>query len=146
MQGETDGMRSKGGDPTHYAFRLLGLVESLRRDLQRPDMKVVIGRICDWGNGRNWNQVREAQVAFAERDGQAAWVDCDDLNDRLDDDGQYRNDLHYTESGYMRLGQRFAEQAVKLIKAQESKPSTCAHRAVDQDDHPAMPPPIRPPV
>jgi hypothetical protein len=46
-----------------------------------------------------------------------AWVDTDDLNDKLED-GKPVNDLHYTKAGYALFGQRLARQAARLIRGE----------------------------
>lgn len=107
MQGERD---AKVGWSAVYAESLAGLIQQLRDDLHRPDMKFVIGRLSDnLTNHAGWEAVRAAQVKVAEADKLGAWVDTDDLNGP-------KNDLHYTREGYDELGKRFAEQAAKLIR------------------------------
>jgi hypothetical protein len=61
MQGEND---SKTGLHAPYADALKQLIANLRRDLKRPDMNVVIGRISDHEriNPPAWKTVRESQV------------------------------------------------------------------------------------
>jgi hypothetical protein len=108
MQGESDALEKKG---EVYADSLRGLIRQLRDDLQRKDMLVVIGRLSDFGGTNNpqWRLVREAEVAVAEADPLAAWVDTDDLNGE-------KNGLHYTKDGYRELGKRFAEKSIAIIK------------------------------
>jgi hypothetical protein len=107
MQGERD---AREGLSTVYQASLRGLVEQLRADLGRKDISVVVGRLSDFDTKSNhWKAVREAQVAYAESDPLAAWVDTDDLNGD-------KNDLHYTKEGYAELGRRFAARAVELQK------------------------------
>jgi hypothetical protein len=110
MQGEADSHPKVDID---YRACLTGLVAFLRSDLGRQDVNVVIGRISDFGNADSerpgWMKVREAQVAFAEADARASWVDTDDLNGP-------QNGLHYPRDGYLKLGERFAEKAVALIR------------------------------
>lgn len=117
MQGERD---AKEALSAAYLEALKQLIESLRKDLQQPEMNFVIGRLSDFGDGANaeWEAVRKAQVDLAEQDPRGAWVDCDDLNDK-ERDGQVRNDLHYTKEGYELLGRRFARQAKSLIEGEE---------------------------
>ncbi len=79
-------------------------------------MNFVIGRLSDHLMGNpGWVTVRKAQVAVANADPRGEWVDTDDLNDRKQGD-KVIHDLHYTAEGYKLLGQRFAEQAVRLIR------------------------------
>lgn len=107
MQGERD---AKTGLAAVYRESLEGLIAQLRNDLQRLDMAVVIGRLSDHRmHEAQWRLVRMAQVAVAEADSQAEWVDTDDLNGDNDD-------LHYTKAGYETLGKRFAEKAIALCR------------------------------
>lgn len=117
MQGERD---AKEHLEAAYGDALKQLISNLRRDLKLPEMKVVIGRLSDWGKPDNapWQAVREAQVALAESDPLAAWVDCDDLNNK-EKNGTLVDDLHYTPEGYKTLGERYVRQAKALI---EGKP------------------------
>jgi hypothetical protein len=115
MQGERDA-RERHGDVYQASFA--GLVKQLRDDLGRKDVRVVIGRLSDFSNGntryKHWDEVRAAQVAAAEADPLAAWVDTDDLNGK-------KNGLHYDKRGYVELGKRFAAAALKLIKTPPAK-------------------------
>lgn len=107
MQGERD---AKEGLSAVYSDSLRGLVRQLETDLGRKDMTVVVGRLSDCDpRGAHWKAVREAQVAFADREPRAAWVDTDDLNGP-------RDNLHYTKEGYAELGRRFAAETVHLLK------------------------------
>jgi len=115
MQGERD---AKSGLEGVYESALKQLIANLRRDLERPDMNVVIGRISDhsppeqWRKG--WEKVRQIHVKVAQDDPHGAWVDTDDVNNKIKQD-KPDNDLHYTKEGYVLLGQRLARQAVSLI-------------------------------
>lgn len=113
MQGEND---ARFKLDAAYADALKQLIANLRRDLKCPDMKVVIGRISDYGKPDDapWQAIRKAHVGISETDKNAAWVDCDDLNDKKKGN-QSINDLHYTPEGYKLLGQRYARQAKALI-------------------------------
>jgi hypothetical protein len=117
MQGEND---SKTGLHAPYTDALKQLIANLRRDLKRPDLHVVIGRISDHEriNPPAWKVVREAQVEVAKGDAHGAWVDCDDLNDK-EVKGVMTNDLHYTKPGYELLGRRFVRQAKALIEGKK---------------------------
>jgi hypothetical protein len=118
MQGERDA-REKHGEV--YQDSMKGLIAQLSNDLGRQDVNFVIGRLSDFDmqNARypHWTMVREAQVALAEADPRGAWVDTDDLNDKINkSNNTVRHDLHYTHDGYKTLGRRFAEKAIELIK------------------------------
>jgi hypothetical protein len=111
MQGERD---AKEGLSAVYAESLRGLVEQLRSDLSRKDITVVVGRLSDHAlKDPHWQAIREAQVAFAEKEPLAGWVDTDDLNGES-------NAVHYTKDGYAELGRRFAARSVELLKKASS--------------------------
>tara|TARA_B100000809_G_scaffold54472_1_gene50123 strand:- start:63 stop:815 length:753 start_codon:yes stop_codon:yes gene_type:complete len=117
MQGERDAREKLSAA---YGDALLQLIRNLRRDLQQPEMNFVIGRLSDYGTPDNshWQNVRATQVAIAGADGRGAWVDCDDLNNKVKD-GVSRNDLHYTAKGYELLGRRFVRQARALVDGEQ---------------------------
>ena len=118
MQGERDARELHG---EVYADSFKGLIGQLETDLERDDIKFVVGRLSDFDmentRYKHWVMVREAQVAVAEGDPRGAWVDTDDLNDKPGKGGNgTRNDLHYTQDGYKTLGKRFADSAIALIR------------------------------
>ena len=119
MQGERD---AKSGLESVYESALKQLITNLRRDLKRPDLNVVIGRISDhsppedWREG--WDKVRQIHVKIANEDLHGAWVDTDDLNNKVKR-GKPANDLHYTKEGYVLFGKRLARQAVALINGKQ---------------------------
>jgi len=117
MQGERD---ANGGAHAAYKDALKQLISNLRRDLKRPDMNFVIGRISDAALGRpSWLAVRKAQCEIADEDPRGAWADVDDLNDR-EKDGKIINAVHYNRpEGYDILGERFARQGYALIKGKK---------------------------
>ena len=118
MQGESDS--SEAGAEKYFAS-FDRVVSRLKRDLGIQSMNIVMGRLSDCGNsGKGWLKMRELQVKYAEEREYCAWVNTDDLNDRPQPDGSTKNDLHYTEEGYVILGQRFAEKAIALIKKRQS--------------------------
>lgn len=113
MQGERD---AKMGWQSVYAAALNGVLAQLRRDLQRDDLAVVIGRLSDYQQGEmNWDAVRTAQEQVAAGEKFGVWVDTDDLNNVGD-----KHALHYTKNGYAELGRRFADEAIKLIRRREA--------------------------
>lgn len=118
MQGERDG---KTGLAAAYEDAMKTLIANLRKDLNAPEMKFVIGRLCDHLNHEQWNGVRAAQVKVATDDKWGAWVDTDDTNDK-ERNGKKWNDLHYTKAGYDLFGQRLARQAVRMIRGEKPDP------------------------
>jgi len=119
MQGERD---AKSGMEPAYEAALKQLVANLRRDLKRPDLNVVIGRISDHDPGEKWRAgweaVRGIHVKVANEDPHGAWVDTDDTNNKMKN-GKPNDDLHYTKEGYALFGQRLARQAVRLINGEK---------------------------
>ena len=117
MQGERD---ANGGGQPAYKDALKLLISKLRRDLERPDMNIVIGRLSDAGEKKeSWAAMRKIQMEIVDEDPSGAWVDVDDLNDR-EKDGKVSNAVHYNRpEGYIILGQRFARQGYALIKGEK---------------------------
>jgi len=117
MQGERD---ASGGAQAAYKDALKLLISKLRRDLQRPDMNIVIGRLSDAGGKKeSWVAMRKIQMEIVNKDLSGAWVDCDDLNDRMKE-GKMENAVHYSRpEGYITLGKRFAHQGYSLIKGKK---------------------------
>lgn len=124
MQGERD---AKTGLASAYEHALSQFIANLRRDLPRPDLAIVIGRLSDHRPGDDlqsgWDTVRAVQLRVATRDPLAAWVDTDDLNDKLLPDGTPDDDLHYTAEGYLTFGRRLARQTARLILGQSPDPT-----------------------
>ena len=119
MQGERDA-KMKWSEV--YEASLLRLHAQLSKDLERSDVNFVIGRLSDFDltNKRypHWTKIREIQVKVAESNSRFDWVNTDDLNDGKNRRGKtIKDDLHYSADGYKTLGKRFAEKAVKLIRA-----------------------------
>ena len=117
MQGERD---ANGGAQAAYKKSLPYIDIDMGRDLPRPDMNIVIGRIGDYALDRpSCVAVRQAQHEIADEDAHGAWVDVDDLNDR-EVDGKLVSAVHYNRpEGYVILGERFARQGYALIKGEE---------------------------
>ena len=117
MQGERD---ANGGGQPAYKDALKLLISKLRRDLERPDMNIVIGRLSDAGEKKeSWAAMRKIQMEIVDEDPSGAWVDVDDLNDR-EKDGKVSNAVHYNRpEGYIILGQRFARQGYALIRGEK---------------------------
>ena len=117
MQGERD---ANGGGQPAYKDALKLLITKLRRDLERPDMNIVIGRLSDAGQKKeSWGAMRKIQMEIVNEDPSGAWVDCDDLNDKMKD-GKMQNAVHYNRpEGYITLGRRFARQGHALVTGKE---------------------------
>jgi Carbohydrate esterase, sialic acid-specific acetylesterase len=120
MQGETDADWVTG--PDRYADSFKGILAQLKSDLKLESIDFVIGRISDAKSDvPSWVKIREVQVKLAEDDPHGAWINTDDLNDRVDKKtGEKVNDTHYNGKGLKILGERFAEKAIGLIEKQKS--------------------------
>jgi len=118
MQGERD---AKENLSAAYEESMKTLIANLRKDLDAPDMRFVIGRLSDHLTSEHWEAVRAAQVKVATDDPLGSWVDTDDTNNK-EKGGKEFNDLHYTKVGYDLFGQRLARQAVRLIKGEKPDP------------------------
>ena len=118
MQGERD---AKLGWHAAYEESMNGLIKQIRDDLKHPKMVVSIGRLSDHlKNNEAWDAVRAAQMKVAKEDALVGWVDTDDINNIYSAKaGRIIDDLHYTQEGYKILGQRFADQLILLLKANE---------------------------
>jgi hypothetical protein len=132
MQGERDA-REKHGDV--YKASLKGLLDQFKEFLKRDDINFVIGRLSDFDmkdeKFPDWTKVRKAQMEFAEAYPRGSWVNTDDLNDGINRKGEtIRNGLHYSVMGYKLLGQRFAKQAIDLIRngPHKTEPPKTIHR------------------
>ncbi len=123
MQGERDA-REKHGDV--YKASLIGLYNQLCTDLNRSDINFVNGRLSDFdmANAKypHWTMIREIQVEVANSNPRFTWIDTDDLNDGVNRNGkEIKDDLHMSAQGYIVMGERFAIEAIKLIKRSNNK-------------------------
>ena len=116
MQGESDA-NNRLSEAYEESFQKL--IQQLKKDLDREDLYFVIGRINDYARSRpdnqHWKKVREIQVKLGSTAGNG-WINTDDLNggDANKPDG----DIHFPKEGASKVGQRFAEKAIHLIKNQ----------------------------
>ena len=118
MQGERDAREEHGNV---YEASFVGLLDQIRTHLSHPDVNFVIGRLSDFdledANYPDWTLIREIQMGIAEESNLGAWIDTDDLNDGLNQNGDtIENDLHMSVEGYRIMGERFAQQAIELIR------------------------------
>lgn len=107
MQGESDSAYPEMA--AAYETNLTALIARVRRDFDVPDLPFVIGRIYIGVHKgfRNDKQVRTAQAAVAQRDGKAAWVDLDGLD-------QQDAGVEFNGPGTVEMGKRFAETMQRL--------------------------------
>lgn len=118
MQGERDAREEYG---EVYERSLKGLYNQLSKDLGRNDLNFVIGRLSDFDMANekypHWTMIRDIQVKVADSDPHFAWIDTDDLNDGFNRGGEkIENDLHMSAEGYVIMGERFANEAIRLIR------------------------------
>ena len=122
MQGERD---AKEEQAPVYADSFKRIIEQLKDDLNVDQVNVVIGRISDFDmkdeRYKHWTKMRAVHEKLVTEFAFAALVNTDDLNDGLSRNGKVlTNDLHYSADGYKELGQRFADEAIKLVKQQSN--------------------------
>lgn len=118
IQGERDA-RIKEGEV--YKQSLHGLIDKLKRDLNRKDLHTVIARLSDFDmeneSWPHWTLIRSVQKEIAKNDPSIQWVNTDDLNSGFNANGdKISDDLHYSVEGYKKLGERCAKAAINLIE------------------------------
>ena len=118
MQGERDAREQLG---LIYEEQLWNLYQRLSNNLRVNKMYFIIGRINDFdlNNDRypDWTLIREIQVKVGNSEPHFDWVNTDDLNDGINHLGTpIENDLHLTPEGYLTLGERFANAALRLME------------------------------
>lgn len=106
MQGERD---AKKGDPELYRLSLKNLIKQIRKDTDHQNATVVIGRLNKHLESKGYNATRDVQVAIAEADPNAGWIDLDDLG----------KGLHYKDDAYQKMGARFVAATVKLLSQKQ---------------------------
>lgn len=112
MQGESDGGR---GLAPAYEKSFLRLLGRIKKDLERKDIAFVVGRINDSRmSDPNWTDMRKVQVELAENTEHGEWIDTDDLSDP-------EHGVHFPKENYEKLGQRFAQKAITLIRKKNAK-------------------------
>lgn len=127
-ENEADGALSPS---TTYAADFTDLVTRVRTRAGSPALPVVLGRISillDPALGGPVNQpqldnVRAAQVAWADARPEAAWIDTDDLT--------LVDAFHFGSAGQLAIGRRFARAYLDLT---DPRPSATVERAPGQAD------------
>jgi len=114
MQGESDATISEQV-ARNYSAGLKKTIDLIRAALHTDDLPVVIGRISDsrrnaaqkvWAYGE---LIQYAQEQFVKNDHRAAIV-------RDTEWYKYSDPWHYDSEGYLKLGEAFAREMVKLLK------------------------------
>ena len=112
MQGESDGGR---GLAPAYEKSFLRMLNRIKNDLERKDVAFVIGRINDSRmSDPNWTAMRKVQVKLAENTEHGEWIDTDDLSEP-------ENGVHFPKENYEKLGRRFAQKAITLIRKKSER-------------------------
>lgn len=113
MQGESDAYREEVA--VRYFDNLKRLMDLVRAALHQDDLPVVVGKISDSGNNkvgkvyRYGELVQFAQEKYARTDQNATIV-------RSTQHYNYNDSWHYNTSGYIDLGEKFAEAIYLLNK------------------------------
>ena len=112
MQGESDAHHSQEVADA-YNGNLTLLMRSLRAELGRENLPIVVGKITDSGMADGGSMmeyigtVQSAQAALAAAD------ECTDLV-AVTDELNYQDAWHYDTQGFIRLGTAFAEAVLRL--------------------------------
>lgn len=115
MQGEADAHHSKEVAEA-YQSKLTQLMNLLRAALHTDDLPVIIGRSSKPVNGGEESMmpyveiVQKAQENYTQNDPCAAYIKEFEPYDRTD------GGWHYTSEGYIKMGQAFAREVLKLQK------------------------------
>jgi hypothetical protein len=99
-QGESD-----NGD-TAYVTRLKGLIDSLRKDLGRPDLPFIAGQLGPWGT--RYADFNSRIPKLAQRVTATRVVRSDSLTHKGDS-------THFDRASQIKLGQRYAAAAWDLV-------------------------------
>jgi hypothetical protein len=121
MQGESDANDTMA---PKYAANLAELMQRVRRDFG-ASIPVHLGRLSTFTNHPNWMAVRAAQVAFAEADSNAHWIDTDSF------EVFPKDRIHFNNNGAMSLGHAFAQSYLKTFQRTEAYRQTFAPVSVD---------------
>ncbi len=111
-QGEAD-----CSDPEAYKRKLVSMMESFRKDLDMPELPVIVGQISQWSG---WTDRENGTAAFNKMIRKVKsflpysdWVSSKGLDCYKDE-----NDPHFGTKGQLLLGKRYAEKAWKFYKKQ----------------------------
>lgn len=113
MQGESDAKTQ--ADAEAYQKKLEQLIALVRKETNKPELPVVIGRISSKIlESKKFKMpfvktVQSAQEAVTKTDKNVFVIDTDDLSQRDDL-------VHYDQAGQLGLGKRFGEAMVKTLK------------------------------
>lgn len=112
-QGESD---SNEQEAKVYADRLADLVTRLRRDLEAPEVPLVVGRLSEPFRAQNEHAriVDQALRDFAKKDGRSAYVESDKLT-------LMKDNTHFDAASAREFGRRYAK-AMLQVQQKGGKP------------------------
>lgn len=107
-QGESDSTEAAA---KQYADRLADLVARLRKDLEAPEVPVIVGGLSEPLREKNEHArvVDQALRDFAKKDGHAAYVESDKLTLKADN-------THFDAASAREFGKRYAKALLSLQK------------------------------
>jgi hypothetical protein len=105
VQGESD---ANAQAAPLYEGKLGEMIASLRKDLDAPQLIVLLGVNTHFGSGKNafMPKIVEAQEAVAKKDSRCAYVDTASATTA--------NQFHFDTAGTIDVGRRFGEALLKL--------------------------------
>lgn len=108
MQGERDARIPEAGVDYYSNFTLL--VNSIRKDLESPDLPVIFGKVNPPPDRYPaLDTVVRAQMRISQELPNTYVIDTDDLE-------KWEDDLHYSSKGQIKLGVKFGEKLTELLK------------------------------
>ncbi len=111
FQGESD---RKESDYPHYEKHFKNLINGVRKELNTPSLPFIYARInakTDKETETGHQEIRRIQEKCSLAN--TAWIDIDDVTLGSDK-------VHYREKGYLKIGKRFSQKLVEMIKKQDS--------------------------
>ena len=114
VQGESD---ANAKDSPNYEAALGAMIAALRKDLEAPQLVVLVGVNTRFGNDKNVfvPKIVEAQKALAAKDPHCAYVDTAGADTLLP------TRTHFTAAGTLDVGKRFASALLKMETAGAGK-------------------------
>ncbi|GDY19653.1 acetylxylan esterase [Verrucomicrobiota bacterium] len=108
-QGEADSGKEETAKV--YAAKLDAMIAAWRKDLEQPNLPVVVGQLGEfYAGGAGVKLVREAQQTVPERVPHTGFAPATDLNHKGDK-------VHFDAAAYREFGKRYATAMVKLQSA-----------------------------